>query len=163
MRKIGLAALLVALSAAPASARAGMLDFFIDASVGIPWQTSPEVSRQPTNLMVTPGLLILNWVSAEVGVKAGFSQFDQPARWALRPMVGLYPPILPVYLKLVIDVDNLNDTGGLGTITTVGGALGLLFTVGPVRIFLEADYIPQKVAGQNLNIWEGRLGAGLKL
>ncbi len=163
MRNVALAAVLVALSSAPALARAGTLDFFVDASVGIPWQTSPDVYRQPTNVMVTPGLLVLNLVSAEVGVKAGFSQFDQPSRWGLRPMIGLYPPILPVYAKLVIEVDNLNDTGGLGTLTTVGGALGLLFTVGPVRLFLEADYIPQKVAGQNLNIWEGRLGAGLKI
>jgi len=76
-------------------------------------------------------------------------------------MVGLYPPILPLYAKLVIDVNNLNQAGGLGTITTVGGALGLIFSVGPARLFLEVDYIPQKVpqpAGGSQTSRSGRAG-----
>lgn len=139
------------------------MDFFVDASVGVPWQTNPSISRLPTNIMVTPGILVINWVSAEVGVVAGVAQFNQPARWALRPMVGLYPPIIPVYGKLVVNVGNLNRAGGLGVITTVGGALGLKFGVGPIELFIEGDYLPERVEGQNLQVIEGRAGLGFKL
>jgi hypothetical protein len=40
-------------------------------------------------------------------------------------MIGLYAPVLPLYGKLVVDIDNLNRAGGLPVVTTVGGALGL--------------------------------------
>jgi hypothetical protein len=168
MRRLALAALLAAALGAPSTARADLLAFSIDLSLGLPWQTSPTVERMPTNIMLTPGLVVADWVSAELGIVAAFAEYSQPSRWALRPMVGLYPPILPLYAKLVIDVNNLNQAGGLGTITTVGGALGLIFSVGPARLFLEVDYIPQKVpqpagGSQNLQIWEGRAGAGVKL
>ena len=168
MRKLALAVLLALASSAPVTARADLLAFSLDLSLGLPWSTSPTVERMPTNIMLTPGLVVASWVSAELGIVAAFAEYTQPSRWAIRPMVGLYPPMLPLYGKLVIDVANLNQAGGLGTITTVGGALGLMFGIGPVRLFLEADYIPQKVplpAGgtQNLQVWEGRLGAGVKL
>jgi hypothetical protein len=167
MRKPALAALLAAALCAPVAARADLLAFSIDLSLGLPWQTSPAVERAPTNIMLTPGLVVANWVSAELGIAAAFAEYSQPSRWALRPMVGLYPPILPIYAKLVVDVANLNQAGGLGTVTTVGGALGLMFSVGPARLFLEVDYLPKKVplppgGSQNLQVWEGRGGAGVK-
>lgn len=168
MRKLALAALLAAALGAPAAARADVLAFSLDLSLGLPWQTSPTVERAPTNIMLTPGLVVADWVSAELGIMAAFAEYSQPSRWALRPMVGLYPPVLPLFAKLVVDVANLNQAGGLGTVTTVGGAVGLLFSVGPARIFLEVDYLPKKVplaagGSQNLQVWEGRAGAGVKL
>jgi len=163
MRSRTLAALAAALLAGPIPARAGLADFFVDLSVGLPWRTNPGLSRTPTNLMLTPGILLVNWVSAELGVAEGFSQFGEPSRLALRPMIGLYPPILPVYGKLVVDIDNLNLAGGLPVVTTVGGALGLLYGVGPVRLFVEGDYLPQTVQGTNQRILELRAGAGVKI
>ncbi|HTP52783.1 MAG TPA: hypothetical protein VMK42_18995 [Anaeromyxobacteraceae bacterium] len=162
MRIVKLVTLGALLLASPVAARAGVADIFFDASVGVPWRTSPDVSRMPTNIMLTPGVLLINWVSAEFGVVAGVAQFGQPARVAIRPMVGLYPPVLPLYAKLVVDIDNLNLAGGLPVITTVGGALGLQFHAGPIRLFLEGDYLPEKVSGQNLNIVEARAGLGYK-
>jgi len=163
LRRLRRAALVAALCAGPAAARADLVDFLLDASVGVPWQTSPGISRLPTNVMVTPGILLVGWVSAELGVVGAVAQFGQPARWALRPMVGLYPPFMPLYAKLVVDVANLNQAGGLGVLTSVGGALGLKFGLGPVALFAEGDYIPQAVNGKNLQVVEGRAGVGVKL
>lgn len=150
MRKLALTALAAALCAAPHPASAG---FFLEGSLGVPWHTSPSFYREPTNLMLTPGFEIV-WISAELGVVAGFQQFDQSSTWSLRPMVGLRPPLFPLYGKLIFDVHDLSG----GTVTSVGGALGTGFDLLGLGVFIEGDYIPRKVAGQNLNIFEVRLG-----
>ena len=150
MRKLALLILAAALAAAPRPASAG---FFLEGSLGVPWHTSPTFYREPTNLMVTPGFEIL-WVSAELGVVANFSQFAQSSTWGLRPMVGLRPPAIPLYGKLIFDVHDLSG----GTVTSVGGAIGTGFDLLGLGIFLEGDYIPRKVAGQSLNVVELRLG-----
>jgi excisionase family DNA binding protein len=137
MRKLALAARVSLATSAPATARADLLAFTLDLSLGLPWQRSRSIQRAPTNIMLTPGLVAASRVSAEL---AAFAEHAQPSRWAVRPMIGLYPPILPLHAKLVVDVNNLNQAGGLGTVTAVGGALG-----------------------QNLQVSEGRAGLGLKL
>jgi hypothetical protein len=150
MRKLALAVLAAGLLAVPRPASAG---FFLEGSLGVPWHTSPNLYREPTNLMLTPGFGIV-WVSAELGVVANFSQFDQPSTWSLRPMVGLRPPAFPLYGKLIFDVYDLSG----GTVTSVGGAIGAGFDLLGLGIFVEGDYIPRKIAGENLNIVEFRLG-----
>jgi len=150
MRKLALLALAAALVAAPRPASAG---FFLEGSLGVPWHTSPDFYREPTNLMLTPGFEIV-WVSAELGVVANFEQFGQTSAWSLRPMVGLRPPAFPLYGKLIFDVYDLSG----GTVTSVGGALGGGFNLVGLGIFAEADYIPRKSGGENLAIWEFRLG-----
>lgn len=150
MRKLALLVLAVACFAAPRAARAG---FFIEGSLGVPWHTNPTVYREPTNIMVTPGFEIV-WVSAELGVLGNFDQFNQPATWSLRPMLGLRPPAFPLYGKLIFDVHDLSG----GAITSVGGALGGGFNLAGLGIFVEGDYIPRKTNGVNLAIWEVRLG-----
>lgn len=150
MRKLALLAVAAALSAAPRPASAG---FFVEGSLGVPWHTNPYVYREPTNVMVTPGFEIL-WVSAELGVVANFSQYSQSSTWGLRPMVGLRPPMLPLYGKLIFDVHDLSG----GAVSSVGGALGGGFEVLGLGVFIEGDYIPRKVGGENLSIWEVRLG-----
>lgn len=150
MRKLALAVLASGLLAAPRPASAG---FFLEGSLGVPWHTSPSVYREPTNLMLTPGFEVV-WVSAELGVVANFSQFDQSSAWSLRPMIGLRPPAFPLYGKLIFDVHDLSG----GTVTSVGGAIGTGFDLLGLGIFIEGDYIPRKVDGQNLNIVELRLG-----
>ena len=150
MRKLALLVFAVALSAAPRPASAG---FFIEGSLGVPWHTNPSVYREPTNIMVTPGFEIV-WVSAELGVLANFAQFQQTSAWSLRPMVGLRPPAFPLYGKLIFDVHDLSG----GTVTSVGGALGAGFNLLGLGVFVEGDYIPRKESGENLAIWEFRLG-----
>jgi len=162
MRRWMLAALAAVLLSIPPAARAGLVDGFVEVSGGVPWQMSPGVSRMPANVMVTPGVLFVSWVSAELGVEAAVAQFGAPARWGIRPMVGLYPPFMPLYAKLVVEVGNLNLAGGLPVLTAVGGALGLKFPVGPVQLFVEGDYLPLKAQGTNLNVVEARAGLGVR-
>ena len=150
MRKLGLLVFAAALVAAPRPASAG---FFIEGSLGVPWHTKPSIYREPTNILVTPGYEIV-WVSAELGVLANFSQFSQTSAWGLRPMVGLRPPAFPLYGKLIFDIYDLSK----GTVTSVGGALGGGINLAGLGIFVEGDYIPRKENGQNLAIWEFRLG-----
>ncbi len=150
MRKLALVILAAALVAAPRPASAG---FFVEGSLGIPWHTNPSLYREPTNLMITPGFEIA-WVSAELGLLTDFAQFSRSSTWSLRPMVGLRPPLFPLYGKLIFDVHDISG----GTVTSVGGALGTGFSVLGLGVFLEGDYIPRKVAGENLSIVELRLG-----
>ncbi len=155
MRKIGLLALAGALFAAPVPASAG---FFVEGSLGLPWRTSPDLHREPTNVLVTPGYQI-TWVSVELGLVADFAQFERPGAWGLRPMIGVRPPMLPVYGKLILDVHDL----GRDALTSVGGALGASYGLGPVAVFLEGDFIPRKVNDQSLNVLELRLGVSFEL
>lgn len=150
MRKLALVILAAALVAAPRPASAG---FFVEGSLGIPWHTNPSLYREPTNLMIAPGFEIA-WVSAELGLLTDFAQFSRSSTWSLRPMVGLRPPLFPLYGKLIFDVHDISG----GTVTSVGGALGTGFSVLGLGVFLEGDYIPRKVAGENLSIVELRLG-----
>lgn len=151
MRRLALSILVAALAAAPVPASAG---FFLEGSLGVPWHTNPSLYREPTNVMLTPGFEVV-WVSAELGVLADFAQFRQSSSWSLRPMVGLRPPLFPLYGKLILDVHDLSG----GTVTSVGGALGTGFSLLGLGVFLEGGYIPRKVSGENLGIWELRLGA----
>ncbi len=150
MRKLALLVFATALLAAPRPASAG---FFVEGSLGVPWHTNPNFYREPTNLVLTPGFEIV-WVSAELGLVANFEQFSQSSTWSLRPMVGIRPPAFPVYGKLIFDVHDLSG----GTVTSVGGALGGGFDLLGLGIFIEGDYIPRQAAGQNLSIFEVRLG-----
>jgi hypothetical protein len=150
MRKLALVILAAALVAAPRPASAG---FFVEGSLGIPWHTNPSLYREPTNLMITPGFEIA-WVSAELGLLTDFAQFSRSSTWSLRPMVGLRPPLFPLYGKLILDVHDISG----GTVTSVGGALGTGFSVLGLGVFLEGDYIPRTIAGENLSIVELRLG-----
>ncbi len=150
MRKLAQLVLAIASLAAPGAASAG---FFIEGSLGVPWHVNPTVYREPTNIMVTPGFELV-WVSAELGVLGNFEQFNQPATWSLRPMLGLRPPAFPLYGKVLFDIHDLSG----GTITSVGGALGGGFNLAGLGIFVEGDYIPRKSNGVNLAIWEVRLG-----
>jgi hypothetical protein len=150
MRKLALLVFAVALAAAPGLASAG---FFIEGSLGVPWHTKPTIYREPTNIMLTPGFEIV-WVSAELGLLANFDQFSQPAAWSLRPMVGLRPPAFPLYGKVIFDIHDISG----GSVTSVGGALGGGFDLLGLGVFVEGDYIPRKENGQNLAIWEFRLG-----
>jgi hypothetical protein len=154
MRKLGLAVVVSALLAAPGGASAGL---FAEASLGLPWQLSPTTYRQPTNILITPGYSFLDLVSVELGLVANFSGFSKDSSFGLRPMVGLRPPAVPLYGKLILDFNEL----GKGTVTSFGGALGSSFGFGPVHLFLEVDYLPRSVGGTNHTVVEGRAGVSL--
>jgi hypothetical protein len=155
MRKLGLFALVLALWAAPRPASAG---FFIEGSLGWPWQTNPNIYREPTNILITPGFAVFDLVSIELGFAANFAQFQQSASWGLRPMIGIRPPFMPLYGKLVFDFNDLNTSA----VSSVGGALGLTFIhFSKVALFLEGDYLPRKTNGVYLNVIEARLGVSV--
>lgn len=148
MRKLALLVLAAALFAAPRPASAG---FFVEGSVGVPMLTGAGTSWGPANLMLTPGYEIL-WASAEVGFLKDVSGIGA---WGLRPMVGLRPPLFPLYGKVIFDFYDLSGS----TVSTVGGAIGGGFSLLGLGIFLEGDYIPRQIApGQSQRIIEFRLG-----
>lgn len=157
MRKLGLFALVLTLWVVPRPASA---DFFVEGSLGLPWHTNPVIYREPTNILITPGYAFLDLLSVELGFVAGFSQFEQSGSWGLRPMIGLRPPFMPLYGKLIFDFNDL----GHGAVNSVGGAVGLTFvSISVVKLFVEGDYLPRKTNGVYLNVFEGRLGVSLGL
>jgi hypothetical protein len=155
MRKLGLFALVLALWAAPRPASAG---FFIEGSLGVPWHTNPVLYREPTNILITPGYAFLDLLSVELGLVTHFAQFQQTGGWGLRPMIGLRPPFMPLYGKLVFDFNDL----GHEKVSSVGAALGLTFlSFSQIRLFVEGDYLPRKTNGVYLNVIEARLGLSI--
>lgn len=155
MRKLGLFALVLALWAAPRPASAG---FFVEGSLGVPWHTNPEIYREPTNVLITPGYAFLDLLSVELGFVGNSAQFKQSGSWGLRPMIGLRPPFMPVYAKLIFDFNDI----GHQRVNSVGGAVGLTFlSVSRIGLFVEGDYIPRKTNGVYLNVLEARLGVSI--
>jgi len=155
------AALALALST-PADARAG---WFFEGSVGQGWEYKPGDARQPTNLMATVGLQLLDFLSLEAGGVASLanveaSKFDVQ----LRPMVELSIPAFPVYAKGIIGITGLaNNPVKL----QYGAGLGARFGAGGLGIFFEAAVLPTNTEAvdavgnkSNQLIWiaEGRIG-----
>ncbi len=155
MRKMGLLVFVVALWAAPRPANAGWV---FEGSVGVPWQTSPNVYRQQLNLMVTPGYGLLDdMLRLEMGLVANFADVQNSKfNVGLRPMLALHPPILPLYGKLIFD---WNDIGGSTSTASVGVAIGTSFGLGPAALFLEGDYLSRS----GNNVLEARAGLSFAL
>jgi hypothetical protein len=156
MRKLlAVFAFALAVSAA-SSAEAG---FVLEGSVGKGIQINPEPRDfQPTNIMVAPGYSLLGLLRLQLGVVADLpdvknSDFDLQ----LRPMIGIYPPILPIYGRAIFAVTNLLDDPTIG----IGGAIGfkLGLPVIGLGVFAEAGVIPVFVESKTTTLLEGRLGA----
>jgi hypothetical protein len=75
----------------------------------------------------------------------------------LRPMIGFYPPILPLYARAIFAVQGLLHTRHVA----VGGAVGIKFGIPftGLGIFVEAALLPRFVASTTQTIVEGRAGA----
>jgi hypothetical protein len=155
MRKLLVAACLALCLAAPASARA----MGVELSMGKGLSVSPDTKAQPLNLMVAPGISFVV-VRLQLGLVADVpdvenSKFDI----GLRPMVTISPPILPLYGRLVLAINNLIESER--RTIAYGGAVGLSFGLAGVGVFAEAGVLPR--SKDNVTSWvlEGRLGLSL--
>ncbi len=158
MRKLAPLFFAAALCLAPRAARAGGM---LEASLGLGWETSPDVQRMPTNIMLAPGYTFADdIVRLELGLVGDLgdvenSKFDLE----LRPMVLVKPPLFPLYGRAFAGVSGLVEKP---TALTYGAALGVRMGALGVGAFLEAGALRRrvKIADVNKDTWiaEGRLG-----
>ncbi|HEX3696689.1 MAG TPA: hypothetical protein VH374_15015 [Polyangia bacterium] len=157
MRKlIGIAFLLVLISLAGAtSAQAGWV---IEGSVGKGGRVNEPRGWEPTNVMLAPGYEVLGLLRPQLGIVGDLgdvknSKFDLQ----LRPMLGIYPPIFPIYARAIFAVENLLHTAHYA----VGGAVG--FKIGlpliGLDIFAEGGVLPRFQNSATQTVVEGRVGA----
>jgi len=139
-----------------ANARAGWV---IEGSVGKGGRVNDPRGWEPTNVMAAPGYEFLAVLRAQLGVVGGLadvknSKFDLQ----LRPMLGFYPPILPLYARAIFAVENMiHRPIKYGVGGAAGIKLGLPF-IG-LGIFAEAGVLPRFKDPQTSLIIEGLLGA----
>jgi hypothetical protein len=135
-----------------AVAEAGLV---IEGSVGKGYKVDSPRAWQPTNIMVAPGYHFLGILRAQLGLVGDLgdvqnSKFDLQ----LRPMIGVYPPILPIYARAILAFQNLlNDTK---VAFGVAGGLKIELPIIGLGIFAEAGFLPRFSPTQT--IVEGRLG-----
>jgi hypothetical protein len=147
----------LALSLAPAAARAGTI---WEGSVGsgLRWQPSP-VERIPTNVMVAVGYST-KVLKLELGAMGNLadvkhSKFDLE----LRPMLVVKPPLLPIYARAITGVSGLLEKP-VGFV--YGAAVGVRMGALGVGAFLEAGAVAKRlrIEDKDKDVWyaEGRLG-----
>ena len=157
MRKLVLAFLFLSVTVLPASARAGAI---LEASLGKGATVKPETQAQPINLMVAPGISLASIVKLQLGLAADLpdvenSKFDI----GVRPMLTLSPPVLPLYARLILAVNNLTNSD-LRTVA-YGGAVGLSISLSGIGVFAEAGLLPRSKNEQIQWVVEGRAGVSL--
>lgn len=163
MRKL-LAVVAFALVAAVGADRAHA-GFVIEGSVGKGITLNQGAGdATATNVMLAPGYELLGLVRLQLGLVGQLADVEQSKfDLQLRPMIGFYPPILPIYGRLIFAVTNLLGENGDTKVAT-GGAVGLKFGIPmtPLGVFAEAGVLPFfDVANSTLWVLEGRLGAFL--
>jgi hypothetical protein len=156
MRKLLTALLLMVAVSVPLSAHAG---WGVEGSLGKGAQVKPDTKAMPTNIMVAPGFGII-LLRLQLGLVANLgdvenSKFDI----GLRPMLTISPPVLPLYARLILSVDNLTHDD-YRTIS-YGGAVGLSISLAGFGIFAEAGLLPNNKDDQFRWVVEGRAGVSL--
>jgi hypothetical protein len=156
----------------PLAARAGWL---VEGSAGIGAQVSPTpVKREQWNLMVAPGY-ILPIPLVDIGLQLG-AVFDGPdsdsrkSNIELRPMLMVKAPVLPIFGRVIMAVNNLAGRDGVNREFAFGASGGLRFGLGPVGVFAEVGVLPRsreivsegKAETKFAWIVEGRGGAYLQ-
>ena len=141
-------------SAAPVQA-----GWVIEGSVGKGGRVNEPRGWEPTNVMFAPGYAFLGILRAQLGLVGDLgdvknSKFDLQ----LRPMLGIYPPILPLYARAIFAFQNLvHGPRHVAMGGAVGIKLGLPF-IG-LGVFAEAGMLPRFTDGSTQAVVEGRLGA----
>jgi hypothetical protein len=156
---VSVAAVAVVALAQPRAAHAGAI---VEASLGKGAEVTPNTKAQPLNLMVAPGISF-SILRLQLGLVADIpdvknSKFDI----GLRPMLTLSPPILPLYARLVVAINNLTEAGATKRSVAYGGAVGVSFGVAGIGIFAEAGLLPRSILEQFHWIVEGRAGVSLE-
>jgi hypothetical protein len=129
----------------------------IEASVGKGGRVNEPRGWEPTNVMAAPGYQFLGILRAQLGLVGDLgdvknSKFDLQ----LRPMIGIYPPILPLYGRAIFAFQNLlNGPRHMAVGGAVGLKIGLPF-IG-LGIFAEGGVLP-RFADNTQMVVEGRLG-----
>jgi len=132
------------------------------------------LSRDPINDIAVlkvdtddlPAVTLANSADIELGLVGNLGDVqDSKFDLALRPMVVISPPLIPLYVRGIFAVNGLVEGP---TRIAYGGALGLSFGLFGVGVFLEAGYLPQdldlpdvngKAVKTRVKLVEGRLGA----
>lgn len=140
----------------PVAAQAG---WGVDASLGKGAQVKPDAKASPTNVMVAPGYGIV-LLRLQLGLVANMGDVEgSKFNIGFRPMVTISPPILPLYARLILAIDNPTDSD-LRTVS-YGGAVGLSVGLAGVAIFAEAGLLPRNKFDEYRWVVEGRLGVSL--
>lgn len=156
MRKLLPLVIFVASLCVASRAQAGWV---IEGSVGKGGRVNEPRGWEPTNVMAAPGYQFLGFIRLQLGLVGALgdvknSKFDLQ----LRPMVGLYPPVIPIYARAIFVFEELVHRP---VHYAVGGAVGLkigLPFIG-VGVFAEAAALPRFVESKTQFVVEGRLGA----
>jgi hypothetical protein len=140
MRKLFMAAVFTALVLLPAASQAGWL---IEGSLGKGYQVSKPTGLTQINFMVAPGWSppVLSLLHLQLGIAANFAdKSDSRTNYELRPMVSICPPILPIFGRAILAVQNLRGPGK--TVWAYGVSGGLRFGLGPIGVFGEVGVLP---------------------
>jgi len=154
MRKLLTSFLFVALMLSAAAAHAGWV---IEGSVGKGYRVDEPRGWEPTNVMVAPGYQLLGILRLQLGLVGDLGDVEnRKFDLELRPMIGIYPPILPLYARAIFAVQNLlHDHKQVA----VGGAAGIKIGLPFIGLgfFVEGGVLPRFDPGAT--VVEGRAGA----
>jgi hypothetical protein len=170
MRRFFMAAVLTTLVLIPTASQAGWL---VEGSLGKGYQVSTPRAWQQLNFMVAPGWSppVLSLIRVQLGIAADFADTSKSTtNWELRPMVSICPPILPIFGRAILAVENLRGPGN--TVWAYGFSGGARFGLGPIGVFGEIGVLPRSSDVPNASgtgtsskfVWviEGRAGAYLE-
>jgi hypothetical protein len=156
MRKLLSALLLMVAVSVPSAASAG---WGVDGSLGKGAQVKPDAKASPTNIMIAPGYGVM-LLRLQLGLVANLGDVeDDKFNLGFRPMLTISPPVLPLYARLILAVDNPTDSD-LRTVS-YGGAVGLSVGLAGIAVFVEAGILPRNKNDEFRWVVEGRLGVSL--
>jgi len=138
----------------------------LEASVGYGYEISPDRATQATNIMITPGVELLEVLKLELGVVGAYgavrSGLNQDLQLEFRPMIVLAPPVIPLYARAIFSV--IQPFSSADRTIAYGGALGFGVSVPVVGlgVFAEVGVLPRSVTTASVSsfVWvlEGRAG-----
>jgi hypothetical protein len=160
MRKLFVTAVFFALVLLPAASQAGWL---VEGSLGKGYMVSSPRGWDQVNLMVAPGWSppVLSFLHLQLGIAGNFAdKSGSRTNYELRPMVSICPPILPIFGRAILAIQNLRGPGD--TVWAYGVAGGVRFGLGPIGVFGEIGALPRSIASKFYWEIEARAGAYLE-
>lgn len=142
--------------------RAAHAKVTLSASIGYGFEFSPRLETQAENLMLAPGISLLNdLLRFELGFVGAYGAVIAGDRdhvnLEIRPMLRLKIPVVPLYGRLTVaGVSLFEDRRNIA----YGPALGVSFGLFGLSIFGEAGLLPRHHVQKTHWIGEVRAGAG---